>query len=145
MADKTPEERLAEIRAQRAALADEKSRRDAERSVQDLIEAEELALKNEQAIACAESEHGPVGKLIEVVKTGMGVVIVKRSNPMFYRRFQRSTQTEADIDKFVRPCIVYPDSTRFDVINDCEPHTIIKCANAIAELAGVRSGEVSGK
>lgn len=146
MADQTPEQRLTEIRAARAALAAEKSKRDADRSVADQLAAEELALKDEQAIACAESEQGPVGKKIATIATDMGVIILKRSHPLLFKKFQDTgSLRHADLDKLVRPCVVYPDASKFDGIIDELPATMLRCANAVSMLAGVRVEEVSGK
>lgn len=139
-------ERLAKVRAERAALAAAKAKADAERALEAELEAEERAFNDEQAIAAAEAEHGPVGKKIAVVHTDLGAIIVKRSNPVLFRRFQDAGATKIkDLDTLVRPCRVYPDEAAFDRIMDELPATLARVASAVCELAGVRSQDVGGK
>jgi hypothetical protein len=139
-------ERLAKVRAERAALAAAKAKADADRALEVELEAEELALKDDQAIAHAEAEHGPVGKKIATVHTDLGVIIVKRPNMTLFRRFQDTgSMKHADLDKLVRPCRVYPDEAAFDRILDELPATVARVASAVCELAGVRQQDTGGK
>jgi hypothetical protein len=140
------EQKLSELRAKRAALAEERAKQEAERALVEQIEAEERALRDDEAIAAAEAEHGPVGKRIAVVHTDLGVIIVKRPNPLIFRRFQdKGTTKTEDFDQLVRPCLVYPSKTEFDRILEELPATLIRAANAVCALAGVRHDEISGK
>lgn len=140
------EDRLAKARAARAAseakLAavverDELARR---------VEAEERAGRDADAIAAAIGDHGPLGTKIAAVETDLGVIIVKRSNPVLFKRFQDHGSTKtAELDKLVRPCLVYPTPDAFDRIVEELPATLSRVASAVCELAGIRSQEVQGK
>lgn len=139
-------ERLERVRAERARLAEERQRRETERELLERVEAEELALQDEQVIAKAEDDHGPLGKRIAAVHTRSGVVIVKRPNPVLWKRFvDASKQTADELERLVRPCVVHPDKASFDRYLEEEPALLVRCADHVATLAGVRMGEVSGK
>lgn len=141
----SPEEReLAEVRARRAALAAEREQRAASRLVADQLEAEKRGLRDEEAIEKAEAEHDP--KKIAVVHSDVGVVIVKRPNHVLFKRFQDSGEvTSEECDKLVRPCLVYPDKASWDRMLEEQPALLLRCANAVATLAGVRAKELTGK
>lgn len=142
----TNEEKLAEVRARRAELEKQRAERDAARALEEQLEAETRALADAEAIAKAEDEHGPVGKRIALVRTDLGVIILKRPNPVLFRRFQDQGKTTHEaLDKLVRPSVVYPDGSSFDRILDELPATMTLCANAVCVLAGVRTEEASGK
>lgn len=139
------EARLDAVRAKRAAIEAAKASR-AEEDLLAQVESEELDLKNAEAIAAAEAEHGPVGKKIAVVETDLGVVILKRAHALVFRRFQDEAKfTHAQIDKLIRPCVVYPRGDALDRILDELPATALRLANAIARLAGQRAEDVAGK
>lgn len=140
------EARLAKVKADRAALQAARDKAAEQRLLEEQVVAEEQAFKDEQAVADAEAEHGTVGKKIAVVSTDMGVIVLKRSNPLIFKRFQDVGSTKsADLDKLVRPCLVYPDIATFDRILEELPATMLRLASAVAGLAGVRAEEVSGK
>lgn len=140
------EQRLAELRAKRKHLDDAAEQRGAERRLLDEIESEERAIRDREALAKAEVEHGPVGRKLAVVRSAVGDVIVKRSNPLHFRRFQDSGKTTTDeLERLVRPCLVYPDAPTFDRWLDEQPALMLRCADAICVLAGVRAKEVEGK
>jgi hypothetical protein len=108
------------------------------------VEAEERDAADEEAIALAEEAHGP--KRIAVVRTDSGCVIVKRPNPVIYKRFRdRGEAKTVDLEKLVRACLVHPDGNGLDRILDDVPAALDRAANAIVELAGFRAKEVSGK
>lgn len=129
------EAELAQLEAEREARAKSTATADLRRKVAD-----------EKAIAAAEAAHGLVGKAIEVIPTGAGVVIVKRANPLVYRRFmdQGKFTTEA-CDALARTCLVHPSIGAYEALIDDYPSTPVSAANAIARLAGVRATELSGK
>lgn len=140
------EKRLAELRAQRRQLEAEAEQRAAERSLHDQVEAEERAIKDREAITKAEQDHGPVGRKLAVVETDLGAVILKRSNPLHYKRFSDAeTLATAELEKLVRPCLVHPTMPTFEAYLEEQPAILLRCANAICVLAGVRAKEVSGK
>lgn len=131
--------KLAEIEAVRAA-------REEEVAPLAQVEALERAATNAAAIAKAEVDHGPVGKKIRIVDTDLGVIIVKRPNHVLFRKFQDEGKFDTiTLDKLVRPCVVYPDHARLDSILDELPATLLRLADAVSVLAGVRKEELSGK
>jgi hypothetical protein len=108
------------------------------------VEAEERAADDEAAIADAEQEHGI--KRIGVVRTDFGCVIVKRPNPVIYKRFRdRGEHNTEALEKLVRSCLVYPSASRFDKVLEEVPAALDRAATSIIELAGFRAKEVSGK
>lgn len=144
------EQRLAAARAERARIQAERDRREQERALADELEREERALADEQAIADAEAEHGPLGKRIEAVHTGQGVVIVRRPNPASFRRWQDRNVSSKDItmddaEQLVRPALVRPDKATFDRWVQEEPGILPRCAAACSRLAGARLEEMAGK
>jgi hypothetical protein len=140
------EARLAKARAERAAVAQARVEREAAAELAALVETEERAAKDEAAVAAAEQAHGPVGRKIAVVETDLGVIIVKRPNPVLFRKWQdMGKATTATLDQLVRPCLVYPDVAAFDRILDELPATLMRLANEVCTLAGMRREEVSGK
>lgn len=108
-------------------------------------EKEEREASDEEAIQRAEEEHS--AKRIYVVRTeNLGCVIVKRPDPVRYKRFrdQESSKTQ-DLEKLVGPCIVYPDRMTFDRILDEAPATLDRVADAVVTLAGFRKKELAEK
>lgn len=138
--------RLQAAKRERVRLEQERAEREEETTLLAQVEAEELALKNVQAVSEAEASHGPVGKKIRVVETSSGVVILKRPNHVLFRKFQDSGKVSTDeCERLVRPCLVYPDAATFDRWAEEEPGIIVRAANACAQLAGIRAEEVAGK
>jgi hypothetical protein len=139
-------QRLEVARLERDRLAKERASRDSRRALTEKLADEERDLKNEQAIDAAEQEHGDVGTKLATVYTRSGVVIVKRAHSAAFRRFQDvGKQTTTECEKLLRPCLVYPDPPTFDKWADAEPAIILRTANAICTLAGVRTDEAAGK
>jgi hypothetical protein len=138
--------RIREIKAQREQLADERLKREQECAEQELLEREERALRDEAAIAAAEAQHGPVGKRLAVVQTTEGVIIVKRPNPLVFKRYQDEGNHKSEaVDKLVRPCLVYPTKTEFDRICEEQPATLVRVGSHVVALAGFRQEEAAGK
>lgn len=129
--------RSEETQAKREALED----KDAfERKV---LKAEQ-EVTDQEALLEAESEHG-IGK-VGVVETDMGIVILKRCNALRYKKFQDLADAKTlDVEKLIRPCVIYPDKNRFDAICEELPATVLRCGNCIAELAGIKSKDIAGK
>lgn len=139
-------ERLDSARARRRAAEEERASRAATQQLTDEVEAEERAASDAEAIAKAETEHGPIGKKIRAVHTDLGVIIVKRSHPVAWRAFQdKAESTTLAFYELVHPCVVHPDKDEFDRILDELPATLIRAADAVAYLAGARNEEVTGK
>ncbi len=139
------EDRLKAAKAARATLAAARDEQKAESALADAVEAEERALKDEQALACHEQEQGPVGKKICTVQTDMGLVILKKPHPATYNKFQdRGELTTRALTEYVQPSVLYPKD-RWDDILDELPATLVMCADAISLLAGARSAANQGK
>lgn len=143
------EDREARLAKARAAKSDIEGRRAARAQVAE-AEAEvvnaEREVRDLQALEAAESEHGAVGTEIATVETPQGLVILKKAHPLLFRRFQDVAKfTTAELEKLVRPCVVYPDASAFDALLESLPAKLQECANAVCELAGARSAEIAKK
>lgn len=142
----TVDAKLAAVRAKRALVAAARNARNEQRGAELQLESELQGLADDEAIARYEVEIGPIGKQIMVVDTDMGAIILKRAHALKFKKFQdKGQQTHEAAYMLAQPCVVYPDSARFDVIVDALPATTIRCANAVAVLAGVRSEEIAPK
>lgn len=140
----SPEQELARIRSERAQLEAQRAARGV--TVAEQLEAERLALANEQAIAKAEDAHGPLGKRIQAIDTDLGVVIVQRPDHIRFKRFQDSADAStAEFYKLVVPCLVHPKADRFDAMLQEQPAILARVATQVCVLAGVRLKENAGK
>lgn len=139
-------ERLQNARIERARLTEERERRELAASLLEEVEAEERALRDEQAIEKAVAEHGPIGVKLAVMHTPLGVIIIKKPNHVLFRRFQDLGKHDVvECEKLIRPCLVHPDKTEFDRYATELPGTIIPLANLACGLCGVKQGEAAGK
>jgi hypothetical protein len=140
------EAELEALRKEREDFDQAKAQASKAQKLRDAIEQEKRELAEAKALADLEAKHGAVGKYLYRVNTGEGMVVVKRPNHLFYKRFvdEGKTNTEA-YDKLVRPCLVYPDKVRFDQICEAEPGTLVKCADAVVWLAGTKKSDLEGK
>jgi len=137
---KRREAALARKRAADAKRAELEASREGELEVERL----ELEASNAEAIADAEAEHD--SRKIRIVESSLGVVIVKRPNPLHYKKFRDKGEAKTnELEKLVRGCLLYPNATAFDRILEEEPGTLDRCATAVIELAGFRLKEASGK
>lgn len=140
------EARRAKAREELAAAEARRAARAADVALERDVEREELAARNAIAIADAEEKYGEIGRHIAIIETDLGVVIVKRPNHLLFRRYQDASKatTEA-FSKLVTPCLVYPTVDAFERLLEQLPATLLRTANAVCALAGVRGEEVSGK
>ena len=156
MADeRTQQQELSELRDKLAELAERKAKRDAEDDARRTIERRKRDLLDEEAVAAAEEKHGRSieygermvdGRKIAIVRTDLGVVIVKRPNHVIFKRFQDSGEANSEeFERLVRPCLVHPDSATFDRYLEEQPGILGRVAGAVATLAGIRMKELSGK
>ena len=137
-------ERLDAARARQRSAEAKRERLQSERATLEEVEAAELEARDEEAIAKAEDEND--ARRIAVVRSSYGAVILRRPNPVIYKRFRdRGEAKTVDLEKLVRGCLLYPDVAGFDRILDEEPGTLDRCASSVIELAGFRLKEVSGK
>lgn len=137
---------LARVRAAREALSERRDARLRRNETETRLAEEKLALANEEAIDEAEQKIGAVGKKIAVVNTDLGAIIVKRPHAATFRKFQDRGKTDTEsFYELVKPSLVYPALEGFERICEELPATLMRCANAVAALAGVRMEEVAGK
>ena len=108
------------------------------------VVAAERAASDERALYEAEAEHG--ARKIGTVATDLGLIIVKRANPILFKRFQdsESVKTE-DLEKLVRPCVVHPTMREYDAIIEELPAALVRVADRVMYLAGVRAKDTGGK
>lgn len=144
------EKKLEEARAKRtaAALAREEAKRPAR--LQTELEREERAISDDEVIARLEDELGPIGRAIGVVRTDLGAVVLKRATPPAFKKFQdlmaRENPKQHELSgELVRPCLLHPAQAELDRMLAEQPHILIRCANVVSELAGVRAKEEAGK
>lgn len=139
-------EELRVIRAKRAELAAKREAAEAAAELERELDAERRALRDEQALCDAIEKHGALDKGVAVVESSLGLVVVRRSSAMKFRRFQdKETCTTEDIMGLVRPCVVHPPLTELDDMLDEQPALLARIGNAVARLAGVRLSEVAKK
>lgn len=142
-ANKELKERLAAAK-QRLRIAEVSREQTEQQALLAQVETEERNAADAEALARAEEEIG--ANKIAVVHTDLGCVIVKRPNPIHYKRFRdkESAKTQ-DLDQLVRPCVVHPTLARFDAILEEQPATLDRVADRVVYLAGFRAKEVSTK
>jgi hypothetical protein len=143
------------IRAKRLALAEARAHRSALESVEAAVESERQGLADDESIERIEAEHGTSyvhgesepGKLrVCVVRTPFGAIVLKRSEPIVWKRFIQSGKTgEKELFDLVSPSLLHPAKARFSEICDDQPMTLTTCASAVAEMAGARTNEVQKK
>lgn len=140
----TLEDQIAELDAKRLAIvAARQKRADSEYQTTQLAAAQQ-ALADEEALDAAEREHG--ARRIGTIETAMGKVILKRPHMNTFRKFQDKGNTDSNTLEFlVRPCLVHPTMADFERYCAEEPATLIRAANAVSALAGVRAEELAGK
>jgi len=138
------EQRLADARSSKESLREERNRLESDGELlRKVVEAEQAAI-DEAALLEAEREHG--ARKIATCETDLGLIILKRSHPLMFKRFQDNAEIKTkDLEILVRPCVIHPDRTRFDSICEELPATLTRCADRVATLAGIRAKEVSGK
>lgn len=155
----TEEEELkARLEAARQKSAELEQRREERMELQrlrDQVEDAERKARLEEALADAEAEHGEVGRHLRVVHATysdghvLGSVIVKRPNPLIWKRFRDAGTNgklkDQDIEKLWRPSLVWPDASAVEALIEELPHTQMKLADACAALAGARTEELAGK
>lgn len=144
------EKRIEALRQKRAAaaLAREEAKRPAR--LQNELEREERALSDDEVIAKLEDELGPIGRAIGVVRTDLGAVVLRRADPVAYKKFSdlmaRENPKQHELAApMVMPCVKHPSRAEFDRMIEEQPHILIRCANVLTELAGFRAQEVAGK
>lgn len=144
---------LDELRAlneRRAKLEDAREARAALTTEEQVIVAKR-ALAADEALDMLEQREGKIGKAIQIVRVdderdGRAVVL-KRPNMTQFRRFVDSDKDEQskELDRLVRPAVLYPDKVTFDALVEELPFLMSRCADACIALAGVRKKDVKAK
>jgi len=141
---------LAELRAKRAELAARRVKREDARAPQETLARERLALEDDEVIERFESERGPDGVDIRVVRTPGGVIILKRAGAASFKRWMdrnlsRDGAKTEDHERLVRPCVLHPPMARFDELVEKYTMTWVRLTGALGLLAGHRTEELEEK
>jgi len=138
------EQRIRDARARRETLEKARSDREEAEALQRRLADEERALKDAEALEAAEAKFDK--RKLATVETEMGVIIVKRPHAAIFKRFQDQGSTNTkQLEELVRPSIVHPTISEFEAIVEELPATLLRVANAVSRLAGIRAEEVAGK
>jgi hypothetical protein len=142
---------LEQLRAERARLVESREQRTAARAAADELDRMRTAIADEEAIAKAECEFGPIDRDIAVVQSrGHGAIIVKRPTHAGYRAMIDAVSSgklplSTINERFTYPCLVHPDKLAFERLLKAEPALLEHVASAAAKLAGLVVEEVQGK
>lgn len=140
------EARLAKARAAREAIDSAALERRNLELLRLEVEAAERAVVEAEAISALEETHGPIGRVIDVVATREGAVVVRRPEAITFRKFQdKASFKTVDLEAFVRPCLLYPSREAFDRLCEVVPAALTLAANAVARLGGMGQEEIAGK
>lgn len=140
------EEKIAAARAAREAREAKRDDNARAQKLADELAAEERALADLDVLDKIEAEHGPENKKWRRVNTGLGLVVVGRPALPTFRKYQDKGKTDsASLDQLVRPCLLHPTKAEFDAIVKEEPAALMRAANAVCYLAGIRKEDASGE
>lgn len=140
------ESRLAAARAKLEERNRVKAAAGASDALLNEVERAEREVLDADAIDAAEAKLGKQGKAFAVIVTDLGAVIVKRAPAPTYKKFQDEGDYKfLALEKLVFPLVEHPDRTTFERMIDEQPHILVRCGNAVGELAGVRSEAQAGK
>jgi len=136
----TAAERLAALQAERAAFAKEREAKLAEPAAELALAREESLFKADQAFAAAQDEHGPDS--VARVDTAAGTIIVKKPTKILHHWYNEQDDKvkfkASTLEKYVRPCRVWPAVEKYEAIIEAVPNALYECANAVATLAGAK-------
>jgi hypothetical protein len=137
MADESIEER-------RAKALEWKAKRDAEaKAAAEQAEIEELEL--EQRFSDGAARRGRDFEIVNLSDLGEGFVVVKLGEAVHHTSFVAGKQDEASVNRYVLPNVVHPTREQFKAIFNRRPQVLIRSANALATLYGVRKEADAGK
>lgn len=140
----TAQERIAQAQAELRAFKVARDAKNAPKLEEAAAAQAEMELEDAKAIAAAEDEFGADN--VRPVKTASGVVIVRRANPLTYKKFVDVGKYDAmNLEKLIVPVLVHPDPDKFDTYIAKEPHKLQNIAGAIGVLAGAGEDVFSGK
>lgn len=153
------EARLSAAKAARAAASLLEAPRIELELLRQQTEDEEQALEDDAAIAAIERQKGDainrstgMGTKLAVVRAPRGkhgparLVLFSSPDPVIFKRYQDQDSTSVEeIEKLVRPCRLYPESSKLDAVIDEFPGLLLTCADTVAYLAGARLRKIGGK
>jgi len=141
-----------DIEAQLAAVLDERDKLARAREARSQPTAAELLavaqreLAEDRELDRLEAEHGKVGRVLLMVRSEVGAVIVKRPHMATFRKFQEAKDIGTkELENLVQPCVLYPTRAEFDGMLKELPFLLNRCADAVSTLAGVRKEDIKGK
>ncbi|WP_437798501.1 hypothetical protein [Sorangium sp. So ce693] len=140
-----------ELETERAALVEAEAKRERDREaavLREQIEDVRRRRKEEEALAAAEAQYGPLGKKIEALQTIEGLVIVRAADGIKARKWMDQHGENPKVQacrELARPCVVYPSLDRYDEIIADRPVVVVSTANAVLKLAGLGGKELGGK
>lgn len=138
------DEELAAAKAELEALEHAEEERAAATAKERELAAVRREVADRKAIDKAAEEHGE-GKFA-LIRTDLGVVIVKRPNHMHYRRFiNLKDPSSDDATRLVVQCLVHPDKAGFEALSEELPGVPMLAASAVIDLAAGRTKDLSGK
>lgn len=150
-AEAKPVSELDRLKAERARLIGEREKRDAARVEAEEAERIKREIADEEAIAKAEAQHGPIGRDIATVQSrSHGVIIMKRPTHASYRQMidavgaGKMTLTAIN-ERFAFQCLVHPERVELERILKSEAGLLERVANAAAALGGLVVEEAQGK
>lgn len=131
--------KLAESRAATATKqAEAEQKVDLERLKHDVMD--------EPHIAAAIEEHGAVGVGIQVLRTPIGCIIIKRPKKALWRRFSDADKvTGQQTLGLVTGCLVYPSPQRFEEITAEFPAALEQAGGMACLLAAASDKDATGK
>lgn len=141
--------RLEELQDKRKALLEAREERQ-KLTPEEQVAIAERVLAAEEALDALEAKEGKIGVHIQIVRIDDDndgrAIILKRPIMQVFRRYQDSGKTDSeDLEKLVRPCLLYPTKPEFEQIIKDLPFVLHRCSNVVATLAGVRREDVAGK
>lgn len=138
----TSAQRLAAIKAERAALSTQFTAMQADGAEAAELAAEELKLANEKALMATTIKLGPIGEKWAALNTRLGLVIVKRATDSHFKAYQEDPKFSFEAtDAFVRRCVEYPTIGQYDAIIKELPGLVVDLSIEINKLMGVLAAE----
>lgn len=137
-------QKLADAKARRADRAAEREKAREPDRLLAAIELEEKGIENDATFEELQAKHGEAD-IRRIDTEDGGMLVVKRPEPVAFKRFQQSKTNVDDCDNLVRLCLVYPSKEAYNRMVSKYPAKIVEAANKASELAGVRRKEAEGK
>lgn len=129
------------VKLQAARLAAEQ-REKARQEREDQLELDAYELDEKLS-----AELGPRGVFYEIVMTVEGPVAVKLGDEVLYKQYMATAEKSSTEEqhKFVFPNVIHPDKESFLKLAQRRPGVLLRCANALATLYGLRREDEKGK